>query len=127
MTEIQEMIDNKKELVNKVCTQYAYGKECKYGDTCKTLCFIKESAKHMQNTSNADVILALMWKEDVREINNLDGAFLGGNVCMDTFYRMIQNTPYKNEVMKLKLKIDKDIKEEGMYIIMSTPENSHLG
>ena len=25
----------KKELVNKVCTQYAYGKECKYGDPCK--------------------------------------------------------------------------------------------
>ena len=32
-TETQEKIDNKKELVNKVCTQYAYGKECKYGDT----------------------------------------------------------------------------------------------
>ena len=38
---------------------------------------IKESAKHMQNTSNADVILALMWKEDVREKKNLDGAFFG--------------------------------------------------
>ena len=38
--------------------------------------FIKESAKHMQNTSNADldayVILAMMWKEDVREKKNLD-------------------------------------------------------
>ena len=37
--------------------------------------------KHMQNTSNADfdayVILAMMWKEDVREKKNLDGAFLG--------------------------------------------------
>ena len=34
----------------------------------------------MQNTSNADldvdVILAMMWKDDVREKKNLDGAFL---------------------------------------------------
>ena len=34
----------------------------------------------MQNTINADldadVILAMMWKEDVREKQNLDGAFL---------------------------------------------------
>ena len=38
------------------------------------------------------------------------------NVFMDIFYRMTQNTPDKSEVMKWKLKIDKDIKEEDMYI-----------
>ena len=50
--------------------------------------FIKESAKHMQNTSNADldtdVILAMMWKEDVREKKNLDGAFLGKKMFLCT-------------------------------------------
>ena len=45
---------------------------------------------------------------------------------MDTFYRMTQNTPDKRRVVKWKLKIDKDIKDEDMYIIMSTTENSHL-
>ena len=93
--------------------------------------FIKESAKHMQNTSNADldadVILAMMWKEDVREKKNLDGAFWEKNVFMDTCYRMTQTTPDKSEVVKWKLKIDKDIKEEDMYIIMSTTEIFHLG
>ena len=43
-TEIHEKIDSKKE------TQYAYGKECKYGDTCniihKIIC--KTYAKYMQ-------------------------------------------------------------------------------
>ena len=34
-TEIQQKIANKKVLGNKVYTQYAYGKACKYGDTCK--------------------------------------------------------------------------------------------
>ena len=62
------------------------------------------SAKHMQNTSNADldadVILSMMWKEDVREKKSLDGAFLGKNVFMDTFYRMTQNTPNKSKVVK---------------------------
>ena len=105
-----------------MCTQYAYGKECKYGDTCK---FIhKRICKTYGNTSNADldadVILAMMWKEDVREKKNLAGAFLGKNVFMETFYRMTQNTPDKSEVVKWKLKIDKDIKEEDMCIIMST-------
>ena len=46
---------------------------------------------------------------------------------METFYRMINNTPDKSEVMEWKLKIDKDIKEDGMYIIMNTTENYHLG
>ena len=91
--------------------------------------FIKESGKHMEDTSNADldagVILAIMWKEDVREKKNLDGAFLEKSF-MDTFYRMTQNTPDKSEVVKWKLKIDKGIKEENMYIIMITTE-IHLG
>ena len=61
--------------------------------------FIKESEKHMQNASNADldadVILAMMWKEDVREKKNLDGAFLGKNV----FYgHLLQNdTEYSRQ------------------------------
>ena len=40
---------------------------------------------------------------------------------------MTHNTPDKNEVVQWKLKIDKVIKEEGMYKIMSTTENSHVG
>ena len=40
---------------------------------------------------------------------------------------MTQNTPDKGEVVKWKFKIDKDIKEEDIYIIMSTTEISHLG
>ena len=71
-------------------------------------------------------VLAMMWKEDVRE-KNLDGVFMEKNVFMDTCYRMTQTTPDKSEVVKWKLKIDKDIKEEDMYIIMSTTEISHLG
>ena len=43
----------------------------------------------MQNTSSADldadVILAMMWREDVREKTNLDSAFWGNNVFMDIF------------------------------------------
>ena len=42
------------------------------------------------------------------------------NVFMDTFYRMTQNAPDKSEVVKLKLKIDRDSKEEDVYVIMST-------
>ena len=45
---------------------------------------------------------------------------------MDTFYRMTQNTPDKSEVVKWKLKIDQDINEEGMHIIMSATEHSHI-
>ena len=48
------------------------------------------------------------------------------NVFMDTCYRITQTTPDKSEIVKWKLKIDKDIKEEDMYIIMSTTEISHL-
>ena len=48
-----------------------------------------------------------------------------------SFYgHLLQNdTEYTRQkrIVKLKLKIDKDIKEEDMYIIMSTTENSHLG
>ena len=29
-TEVQRRINNKQEKVNKVCTKYAYGQECKY-------------------------------------------------------------------------------------------------
>ena len=61
---------------------------------------IKESAKHMQTTSNADVILAMVWNKDVREKKNLDGAFLEKIVFVDTFYRMAQNTPDKSDVVK---------------------------
>ena len=54
----------------------------------------------MQNTSNADldvdVILAMMWKEDVREKKNLDGAFLEKNVFMDG--HLLQNdTEYSRQ------------------------------
>ena len=49
----------------------------------------------MQNTSNADLdadlTLAMMWKEDVRE-EDFGWCLFGGNFCMDTFYRMTQNT-----------------------------------
>ena len=34
-TEVQRRIENKQGKVNKVCTKYAYGQECKYGETCK--------------------------------------------------------------------------------------------
>ena len=37
---------------------------------------------------------------------------------------MTQTTPDKSELVKWKLKIDNDIKEEDMYIIMSTTEIS---
>ena len=33
-TEVQRRIDNKQGKVNKVCTKYAYGQDCKYGETC---------------------------------------------------------------------------------------------
>ena len=45
--------------------------------------FIKESAKHIQNTSNADletdVILAMMWKEDVRGKKEFGWCLFGKN------------------------------------------------
>ena len=34
-TEVQRRIENKQGKVNKVCTKYAYGQECKYDETCK--------------------------------------------------------------------------------------------
>ena len=34
-TEVQRRIENKQGKVNKVCIKYAYGQECKYGETCK--------------------------------------------------------------------------------------------
>ena len=34
-TEVQRRIENKQGKVNKVCTKYAYGQECKYGEICK--------------------------------------------------------------------------------------------
>ena len=34
-TEVQRRIENKQGKVNKVCTKYAYGQECKNGKTCK--------------------------------------------------------------------------------------------
>ena len=40
---------------------------------------------------------------------------------------MTQHTQDKSEIVNWKLKIDKDIKEEGMHVIMSTTENSHIG
>ena len=33
--QVQRRIENKQGKVNKVCTKYAYGQECKYGETCK--------------------------------------------------------------------------------------------
>ena len=36
-TEDQRRIYNKQGKVNKVCTKYAYGQECKYGETCKLI------------------------------------------------------------------------------------------
>ena len=41
-TEVQRRMENKQGKVNKVCTKYAYGQECKYGKTCK--CIHKKSA-----------------------------------------------------------------------------------
>ena len=62
---------------------------------------------HMQNTNNADlnadVILAMMWKEDVREKKNLDGAFLGKK-C---FYgHLLQNdTEYSRQMRGNEIEI----------------------
>ena len=36
-TEVQRRIENKQGKVNKVCTKYAYGQECKYDETCKSI------------------------------------------------------------------------------------------
>ena len=69
--------------------------------------FIKESAKHMQNTSNTDldtdVILAMMWMEDGREKRNLDGAFLGKK-CF--YEHLLQNdTEYPRQKLGNEMKV----------------------
>ena len=36
-TEVQVRIDNKQGNINKECTKYTFGQECKYGKTCKCI------------------------------------------------------------------------------------------
>ena len=74
----------------------------------------------MLNTCNAYLYADINFSNEVegrcKREEEFGWCLFGEKSFMDIFCRMTQNTPDKNEVVKWKLKIDKDIKEEGLYI-----------
>ena len=107
-TEVQRRIDNKQGKVNKVCTKYVNGQECKYGETCKFIHkrIYKIYAKYGQCRFGQRCNFSHDLEGRCKREEEHGWCQYEKKCFMDTLGSMRQKTQAQNKAVKWKVEID---------------------